>query len=321
MTVRVCVAGCGAIGVKHLEALAVIEEVRVVALVEPNLARAGALAARFGVDSVVPQLEDVLARRDVDAVILCTPTSLHAHQAILCLQNGKHVQAEIPLAEDLESAQRVADEQRRRGLIGMVGHTRRYNPGHQWVHRRLVSGELSLRHLEVQTHFLRRSNLNALGEPRSWTDHLLWHHACHTVDLFQYQTGEMAATVGAIAGPMHSELGIAMDMAIQLAVPGGAICSLALSFNHDGPFGTTFRYITDAGTYVAHYDELTDGHGRPVDLDGVDVSLNGIELQDRAFAAAIRTGVPPLTSFDAVLPAYATLDRIERLLQAQQSRT
>jgi 2-hydroxy-4-carboxymuconate semialdehyde hemiacetal dehydrogenase len=157
--------------------------------------------------------------------------------------------------------------------------------------------------------------MNAEGKPRSWTDHLLWHHACHTVDLFHYQTGEVSSEVHALEGPRHPELGIAMDMAIGMKSPSGALCSLALSFNNEGPLGTFFRYICDRGTYIARYDDLVDGSEKPIDVSHVDVSVDGIELQDREFVAAIREGREPNSSVAQVLPAMETLDRLEKCLK------
>lgn len=312
---KVCIAGLGAFGQKHLEAIAAIDGVTVSSVVGGrSLVQAQAVAARFGVPHVTLDLNESLARSDVDAVILCSPTQVHAAQAIACLKAKKPVQIEIPMADNLHDAREIVTLQQQTGVVAMAGHTRRYNPGHQWIRRRILSGELTLQHLDVQTFFFRRSNINAAGEPRSWTDHLLWHHACHTVDLFQYQTGQTASRIHAMQGPLHPDLGIAMDMSVQLQVPSGALCSLTLSFNNDGPQGTFFRYICDNGTYIARYDELVDGHGRPVDLSGVDVSLNGIELQDREFFQAIQSGREPRSGVASVLSAYETLDRLEHSL-------
>jgi len=196
----------------------------------------------------------------------------------------------------------------------MAGHTRRFNPSHQWVHKRIVAGEIKVLQMDVQTYFFRRTNMNALGKPRSWTDHLLWHHACHTVDLFAYQTGQSVSKCYALQGPSHPELKIAMDMSIGMQVPSGAICTLSLSFNNDGPIGTFFRYICDNGTYLARYDELVDGKNSPIDVSKVDVSMNGIELQDREFFAAITEGREPNASVAQVLPAMQTLGRLEQML-------
>lgn len=314
MTVKVCIAGIGANGLKHLEGIAAIDGMQVAAVVDADVGKAEAVAARVGVASVEPNLGSVLNRTDIDAVILCTPTPMHAAQGLACLRAGKHVQIEIPIADNFADVGALLREQRRSGLVGMAGHTRRFNPGHQWVRQRILASELNILQMDVQTYFMRRTNVNALGEPRGWTDHLLWHHACHTVDLFQYQTGDVAPRVNAMQGPMHPELDIAMDMSIQLKAASGALCTLSLSFNNDGPIGTVFRYICDNGTYIVRYDDLFDGAGNRIDVSGVAVSTNGFELQDRAFLAAIESGTEPESSFARVAPAYATLDHAEKLL-------
>jgi len=272
------------------------------------------VAERFGIPHWTLDLGEGLARPGVDAAILATPTQMHAAQAIQCLEAGKHVQVEIPMADSLADAERLLAAAKASGKVAMVGHTRRFNPSHQWVHKRIQAGELNIQQMDVQTYFFRRKNLNALGQPRSWTDHLLWHHAAHTVDLFAYQTGEEVSVARAVQGPTHPELGIAMDMSIQMKVPSGAICTLSLSFNNDGPLGTFFRYICDNGTYIARYDDLVDGKEQPIDVSKVDVSMNGIELQDREFFAAIREGREPNASVAQVLPCYRALDVIEKSL-------
>jgi len=244
---------------------------------------------------------------------------LHATQTMQCLNVGVHVQVEIPLADRLQDAQVVAALASRSDLVCMVGHTRRFNPSHQWIHRRVAAGEIAIQQMDVQTYFLRRTNMNALGQPRSWTDHLLWHHAAHTVDLFRYQTGSEIVRANALQGPFHPELGIAMDMSIQLKSASGALCTLSLSFNNDGPLGTFFRYICDNGTYLARYDELVDGKNNPIDVSKVDVSLNGIELQDREFFAAIRGKREPNASVAQVLPCYRVLHQLEQQLNSQGS--
>jgi 2-hydroxy-4-carboxymuconate semialdehyde hemiacetal dehydrogenase len=314
--VKIVLAGAGAFGQKHLDALRQIEGVEVVSLVGRELDKTRAVAQKYGVGHVTTDLGEALARTGVDAVILCTPTQLHARQAIQCLAAGKHVQVEIPLADSWADAEAVARAQQQTGLVCMVGHTRRFNPSHQWLHRRIVKGELRVLQMDVQTYFFRRSNLNALGQPRSWTDHLLWHHAAHTVDLFAYQAADEITVAHAIEGPHNPQLGIAMDMSIQLKAASGAICTLSLSFNNDGPLGTFFRYICDQGTYIARYDELVNGKDEKIDVSQVDVSMNGIELQDREFLAAIRDGREPNASVAQVLPCYRTLRDLEQQLRA-----
>jgi 2-hydroxy-4-carboxymuconate semialdehyde hemiacetal dehydrogenase len=311
--IKLALAGAGAFGIKHLDALRNIPDVQVVSLVGRNLEPTREVAARYGIAHATTALQESLVHPEVDAVILCTPTQIHASQAIACLKAGKHVQVEIPLADSLADAEEVARAQKDAGKIAMVGHTRRFNPSHQWVHKRILAGELNVQQMDVQTYFFRRRNINALGQPRSWTDHLLWHHAAHTVDLFAYQSGEIVAA-HALQGPLHPEFGIAMDLSIQLKSRTGAICTLSLSFNNDGPLGTFFRYICDNGTYVARYDDLTDGKDNRIDVSKVDVSMNGIELQDREFVAAIRQGREPNASVAQVLPCYRVLGQLERQL-------
>jgi 2-hydroxy-4-carboxymuconate semialdehyde hemiacetal dehydrogenase len=315
---KIALAGAGAFGEKHLDGLRNIDGVEVVSLVGRTLEATQKVAAKYGVGHATTELAKSLARDDVDAVILCTPTQIHAEQAIQCLEAGKHVQVEIPLADSLADAEAVVAKQKETGLVAMCGHTRRFNPSHQWVHGRIRAGELAIQQMDVQTYFFRRRNINAKGEPRSWTDHLLWHHAAHTVDLFQYQAGAPIVEAHAIEGPHHPELGIAMDMSIQLKAANGAICTLSLSFNNDGPIGTFFRYICDNGTWIARYDDLVTGKEEPVDVSKVDVSMNGIEIQDREFIAAIREGREPNASVAQVLPCYQVLARLDEQLKTQR---
>ncbi|MDE3195252.1 MAG: Gfo/Idh/MocA family oxidoreductase [Acidobacteriota bacterium] len=314
---KICLAGQGAFGIKHLEALKNIDGVEVVSLAGGNPDSTREVAQRFGIPHWTTDLAESLARPGVEAAILATPTQMHAAQGEQCMRAGKHVMIEIPISDSLPDAGRLVQVQKETGVVAMGGHTRRFNPSHQWIHRRILAGELRIQQMDVQTYFFRRTNMNALGKPRSWTDHLLWHHACHTIDLFQYQTGEAASQVQALQGPIHPQLGIAMDMSIGLKVPSGAICTLSLSFNNKGPLGTFFRYICDNGTYIARYDDLVDGEQNPIDLSKVDVSMNGIELQDREFFSAIREGREPNASVAQCLSAMQTLDRLDRDLQSK----
>jgi 2-hydroxy-4-carboxymuconate semialdehyde hemiacetal dehydrogenase len=314
-TVRIALAGPGAFGIKHLDALKQIDGVEVVSIIGRELGKAQEVAQKYGVKHVTTDLAESLKLPEVDAVILCTPTQLHAQQSIACMKAGKHVQVEIPLCDKLADGREVVETQKRTGLVAMVGHTRRFNPSHQYVHKKIVAGEFDIYQMDVQTYFFRRTNMNALGQPRSWTDHLLWHHAAHTVDLFQYQTGSRVVKANAVQGPIHPTLGIAMDMSIQLQAENGAICTLSLSFNNDGPLGTFFRYIGDSATYIARYDDLFNGKEEKIDVSKVDVSMNGIELQDREFVAAIREGREPNASVAKVLPCYEVLDQLEKQLQ------
>jgi 2-hydroxy-4-carboxymuconate semialdehyde hemiacetal dehydrogenase len=312
---KIALAGAGAFGEKHLDGLKNIDGVEVISVVGRRLDATQSVANKYGIPHATTELAEALEQPGLDAVILCTPTQMHAAQAIQCMDAGKHVQVEIPLADSLADAEAVLAKQQATGLTCMVGHTRRFNPSHQYLHGKIAAGELNIQQMDVQTYFFRRRNMNAKGEARSWTDHLLWHHAAHTVDLFAYQAGPIIQA-NAIEGPHHPELGIAMDMSIQLKAESGAICTLSLSFNNDGPLGTFFRYICDKGTWIARYDDLVTGKEEPIDLSGVAVSSNGIELQDREFISAIREGREPDSSVAQVLPCYRVLDALEKQFEA-----
>jgi len=314
-TIKVALAGAGAFGIKHLDGIKNIDNVEVISLVGRELDKTKEVAQKYGIAHVSTQLEDSLKLAELDAVILCTPTQMHAEQARACMNAGKHVQVEIPMADSLKDAQSVVDLQKKTGLVAMCGHTRRFNPSHQYVHQKIKTGAFNIQQMDVQTYFFRRTNMNALGQPRSWTDHLLWHHAAHTVDLFAYQAGSPIVKANAVQGPIHPTLGIAMDMSIQLKAANGAICTLSLSFNNDGPLGTFFRYIGDTGTYIARYDDLFTGKEEPVDVSKVDVSMNGIELQDREFFAAIKEGREPNSSVQQVFACYKVLHDLEQQLK------
>ena len=315
MTIKVALAGAGAFGIKHLDGIKHIPDVEVISLVGRELQKTQAVADQYGIPHVTTDLAESLKIKEVDAVILCTPTQMHAAQTQACLQAGKHVQVEIPLCDILAEGRDVLALQKQTGLVAMCGHTRRFNPSHQWVNNKIKAGEFKIQQMDVQTFFFRRTNMNALGQPRSWTDHLLWHHAAHTVDLFAYQCQSPVVKANAIQGPIHPTLGIAMDMSVQLKAANGAICTLSLSFNNDGPLGTFFRYIGDTGTYIARYDDLVNGKEEKIDVSRVAVSMNGIELQDREFFAAIREGREPNSSVAQVLPCYEVLHQLELQLQ------
>ena len=312
---KIGLAGQGAFGIRHLEALAQIPGTEVITLAGGRAASTEEVARKWKIPHWTTDLAESLKQPGLDAVILASPTQVHADQAEMCMRAGKHVLIEIPIADSLADSERICAVQKVTGVVAMAGHVRRFNPSHQWIHKKIEAGELKIQQMDVQTYFFRRTNMNAKGEPRSWTDHLLWHHACHSVDLFQFQTGEKPSIAHAVQGPLHPQLGIAMDMSIQLKVPSGAILTLSLSFNNDGPLGSFFRYIGDTGTYKAYYDDLSDGKDKVIDLTKVDVSMNGIELEDREFIAAIREKRPVRSSVHDVLEAMRTLDRLEQELK------
>lgn len=313
---KICVAGQGAFGQKHLDALKRIPDIEVTSLVGGNQESTAEVAKKYGIPHYTGDLAEGIKR--ADAVILTTPTKMHFRQGEQVMRAGKHVLVEIPITDSVEDAEALAKIAQETGVVAMGGHVRRFNPSHQWVHNRIVKGELKIQQMDVQTYFFRRKNINAAGQPRSWTDHLLWHHAAHTIDLFQYQTGETISDCYAVQGPQHPELKIAMDIGIVAKVPSGAILTLSLSFNNDGPIGSFFRYICDNGTYKAYYDDLSDGKDNKIDLSQVAVSMDGIELIDREFIAAIREKREPNASLRQLLPCMQVLGKLEKIIDPQR---
>ena len=313
---KICVAGQGAFGQKHLDALKRIPDVEVTSLVGGNQDATAEVAKKYGIPHFTGDLGEGIKR--ADAVILTTPTQMHFRQGEQVMRAGKHVLIEIPIADSVSDSEGLVAIAKETGVTAMAGHVRRFNPSHQWVHNRITKGELKVLQMDVQTYFFRRTNMNAAGKPRSWTDHLLWHHAAHTVDLFQYQAGETVSDCYAVQGPVNPQLGIAMDMGIVMKTPSGAICNLSLSFNNDGPLGSFFRYICDNGTSNAYYDDLVDGKKNPIDLSKVDVSMDGIELEDREFIDAIKAKREPNSSLAQVLPAMKVLGRLEQIVDPQR---
>ena len=316
-TIKVALAGAGAFGIKHLDGIKNIDGVEVVSLVGRRLEPTKEVAAKYGIAHVSTDLADSLALKEVDAVILCTPTQMHAAQSIACLKAGKHVQVEIPLADSPGAMRRPWSICRSRpGWSRCAATPAASTPATNGCTRRSSPANSTSSRWTCRPSSSAARNMNALGQPRSWTDHLLWHHAAHTVDLFAYQARSPIVKANAVQGPIHPTLGIAMDMSIQLKAANGAICTLSLSFNNDGPLGTFFRYIGDTGTYIARYDDLFNGKEEKIDVSKVDVSMNGIELQDREFFAAIREGREPNASVAQVLPCYQVLHDLEQQLDA-----
>ena len=313
---KICVAGQGAFGQKHLDALKRIDGVEVTSLVGGNQENTAKVAQKYGIPHFTADLTEGIKR--ADAVILATPTKMHFKQGVQCMKAGKHVLVEIPVTDSVEDAEGLVKVAKETGVVAMGGHVRRFNPSHQYVNKKIRAGELKIQQMDVQTYFVRRQTMNAAGNPRSWTDHLLWHHAAHTVDLFAYQCGENISECYAVQGPIHPTLNIAMDMGIICKVPSGSILNLSLSFNNDGPLGSFFRYICDNGTFKAFYDDLSDGKDKKIDVSKVDVSMDGIELEDREFIAAIKAKRQPNGSLEQLLPCMHTLGKLEKMIDPQR---
>ncbi|HKB11728.1 MAG TPA: Gfo/Idh/MocA family oxidoreductase [Vicinamibacterales bacterium] len=307
---KICLAGTGAMGVIHMKALAKIPGVDVVSVNSRTGESGRAFAAEWRIPHYSTSLEESIDRPGVDAVILTTPSAMHADQTVLALGKGKHVQVEIPMSLTLADAERIVDATKRSGRICMVTHTRRFSSPHREIRRRIQDGTFHLHHMVVETYFFRRENTNMHGQPRSWVDNLLWHHGCHSVDLAQWITGDANWSVIGQKGPDHPVLGIPMDLTVAMKSRKGPLFSMAMSFNNKGPFGGFYRYIGEEETYKVYRDAMTDSDGKEVPLDGT----AAFDRQDVEFTSAIREGRTPESSAESCLPTMALLDRIDKAM-------
>ncbi|WP_277811363.1 Gfo/Idh/MocA family oxidoreductase [Chromohalobacter canadensis] len=307
--VRILMVGEGAIAGIHMQALSSVPEARVVAVAGGDAQTTRRFAEHWNIPHVCADYTQALATLKIDAVILATPSPLHADQTEQAIDAGKHVLCEIPMSLNLADAERMTARAREASIVAMVAHTRRFNAPHREMKRRIRAGEFHLQHLVNETYFLRRENLNMQGEPRGWTDHLLWHHACHSVDLFAWLLDDFDLDVWGRRGPVHPELGIAMDMNIGLKSRNETLATLALSFNNHGPFGGFYRYVGEETTLMAYRDELKDYQGEVLPLEGT-----GFQEQDAEFIASIRECRVPEAAFSHCLPTMRLLDKLEKIM-------
>ena len=309
---KICLAGEGAQGISHADALQGIEGIEIDTLAGGIAADAEAFAAERAIGHWSLDLEECLSRDGVEAVILTTPNQVHCEQVELALNMGKHVLVEIPMGISLEESQRVAALEKSTGLVCMVCHTQRYNGAFIEVHRRLQQGELTLHHIVQQTYFFRRRNENRFGKKRTWVDALLWHQACHMVDMCYWLLDDADMEAWGQAGPLHAELQVPMDISIGMRTRDGKLVTSANSFNNYGPIYSEYRFIGEEATLLAQKGKLMDHEGREIELpDG-----GGIAAQDQEFFAAIAEGRQPLTSCLACLPTMEIIDRIQRSIDA-----
>jgi len=290
-------------GVIHAKALKKIAGVDIVSVNSRTEASGRAFAAEYGIPHVSTSLEESIDRPGVDAVILTTPSAMHADQAVMALGKGKHVQVEIPMSLNLADAKRIVEAARRSGKNCMVTHRE--------IRHRVQNGTFHLHHMVVETYFFRRENTNMHGQPRSWVDNLLWHHGCHSVDLAQWILDEPNFVAWGQKGPDHPVLGIPMDLTVGMKSKKGPIFSMAMSFNNKGPFGGFYRYIGEEETFKVYRDSMTDSDGKEVPLDGT----AAFDRQDVEFVSAIREGRTPESSAESCLPTMALLDQIDKAMQ------
>jgi|TARA_B100002003_G_C14030777_1_gene496876 2-hydroxy-4-carboxymuconate semialdehyde hemiacetal dehydrogenase len=306
---KICLAGEGAMGFNHIKVLQQLDDVEVVTLAGGVEEDAAAFAQAWEIPHYSLDLETCLNQPEVEAVVLATPNQVHAAQAEQALSMGKHVLVEIPMGLNLAEAEHLVDMEEKTGLVCMVCHSYRYSAPHREIVRRVRTGELHLHHIVQQTYFFRRKNTNMFGKPRSWTDELLWHQACHMVDFIYWLFDEPDIEAWAQTGPTHPGLGIPMDITIGMRSKSGCLVSSANSFNNHGSITSNYRFIGEEATFLIEKGKLIDHDGNEVS-----VAVGGLEVQDREFLDAIKNGRTPMTSCKTCLPTMAILDRLQGII-------
>ena len=311
---KVCLVGEGAQGLTHMEALRGMDAVEVVSLAGGIAADAEAFAREHGIGHVSTDLEECLDQPGVEAAVITSPNQLHCEQAVTALERGRHVLLELPMGLSLAESRRVVEAEERSGKVAMMCHTQRYRPEFRLMREMIEAGDLHLHHIVQQTYFFRRVNENRFGRPRIWTDDLLWHQACHMIDMVYWLLGDPAMEAWGRCGPVHEGLGVPMDICISLRSADGCLVSAAQSFNNHGPIQGEWRFIGEEETYATGGAGLRDHRGNELPLPG---GPSGVEAQDAEFFAAVREGRKALTSCSEVLPVMGIIDRVQRAMDGR----
>jgi 2-hydroxy-4-carboxymuconate semialdehyde hemiacetal dehydrogenase len=307
---RFCFVGYGSIARAHARALSGMDGVTFDVVVGPRPEPLAQFAAEFSFTAQTDDLEMALARPTVDAVLITSPSDVHAAQAAFALRAGKHVLVEIPLAMSLADAERVTRLAEETGKTLMVAHTQRFMPALIAARERVQAG-LHVHHAVCRWFFLRRANVNWEGRRRSWTDNLLWHHSCHVVDAALWTTcaDPVPGTIRGSAGPPHAQLGIPLDIEIGWQTTTGALVQIAMSYN-------SHRALHDY-LFIGEQETLLFSSSRLLAVDDTDLlptdarGGNPIAAQDAEFLAAVREGRRSSVDGRAVLPAMAVLQQVQ----------
>ena len=280
---------------------------------------AQAFADEFGIAVVTTDLDDLLDDPQVEAIIVCSPTDVHAEQSERALRAGKHVLCEIPLATSLVETDRLIDLAERSGLQLMVCHTQRYASPLMEA-RRMIAGRKVQPRAMVSRYLLdKRDNVSWTGRRRSWTDNLLWHHGCHAVDAALWLLGEEAANVTARATPPDARLQIPMDLSILLQTTSDQVVTVVMSYRAMPPL-QDYVVIADETTLVYADNELRDDSRVLVPAGEQEhYDTEALDRQNMDFFTAILTGGEPVSSARAIRPAMVALQAAQDELDRQDN--
>ena len=308
---KIGIVGEGAQGQTHLEALSQITDVDAISICGGISGDTQELAKKWEIPDWSLDYDSFIENKELDAIILCSPNQVHCEQATKAMNAGLHVLIEIPMGLSLEESQNIVEIEKRSGKVCMVGHTQRYSPEFRTIAEHISEGKFTPHHIIQQTYFFRRKNENRFGKKRSWVDDLLWHQACHMVDMVHWLLGNDIEQVWGQAGPLHSDLDIPMDLSIGMRSGNGTLVTSAQSFNHHGPIQSNYRLIgTETTLFVKN--------GKIFEMDGNQLPIKqktgGFIAQNMEFFAAIREGRTALTSCSKCLPVMETIDRIQKAI-------
>jgi 2-hydroxy-4-carboxymuconate semialdehyde hemiacetal dehydrogenase len=311
------IIGYGAIADYHALALAKLGA-NLVAVAGPNRDSAIAFAKRHAIPSVFEDLESAVQSTKFDGVVIASPSTVHADQAVAALKAGKSVLCEIPIGISLAQAEEVNQVALQSGLVAMVCHTQRFWPPVRALRTLLADRGLDPRHVVARSTMLRRENVGWTGRRRTWVDNLLWHHGCHVIDTTLLLIEQEIEFVSAVSGPLVPETGLPLDIAI--AIKGGrGLGNISLSYNSTV---TTNDYvvITDDEAFVIEDAKLVGQDGRILAGGDPEEMLQlAVTSQAAEFLRAIATGERPSTCVDCILPTMRVLQTIDDLCHAQES--
>ena len=300
---NICLVGYGAIAEHHARALRDIDDVRLRWLVGRRAEPTRVFADQWGFQRQTLKLDDALEDDAVDAVVITSPNALHAPQATAALEAGKHVLLEIPIALTLQDAERLAELARRADRKLMVCHSMRFFPSLQHIRQLVESGEFHMTQFIGHFFLDRRINTTAAGNPRSWTDNILWHHGAHLIDLTMW-LGDCfdVRRLSCHLGPDYKEQGT-MDMTFTMTMANGAIATVAQSY-----FTPTWKWyaliIGDEQTFRWDRGTLYDFEDHVIVPEH---STWDLMRQDREFIDAVRQNRDPAITAETIMPAMRAI--------------
>jgi 2-hydroxy-4-carboxymuconate semialdehyde hemiacetal dehydrogenase len=314
--VKLGLVGYGSIARAHVQALAG-EPVTWAWVMGRVPEAAAAFASEFGIPLATGDLSEALRDPTVEAVVITSPSDLHAQQAEEVLRAGKHALVEIPLATRLGDADRLAALARANDRRLMACHTQRYYPTLLEARRYVAEGRLHVYHVSTRYGFLRRENVNWAGRRRSWTDNLLWHHGCHAVDTSLWLLGADEATVQSQTALPSGPLDIPMDLDILMRTPSDQLLAVSMTYNSRLSFNE-YLLIGEETTLLVTSNRLESPDGVLLESsDRSGPSNSPILAQDREFLAAIRENREPALGVAAIRPAMAVLQAVQDQFEAR----